>query len=410
MATAAALVSIQCGPPSIRSDQQLAQLLQQANSRDPGTWLRGVGYHPCIAGEIDRHWLDRHIPHRPARIQHRGGRLWVANSMALDALGLPSPDQPAGVEMVDGAATGRLYECDTWVREKLDTGFPDLSPVSHQLASHGITGVTDTTPANGPAQWQFFHRSQQRGTLLQRLRVMGGHSLSRCRETAALTRGEFKIHLLESQLPELDALEGDIAHAHSAHRSIAVHCVTTTELVYALAALRAAGVRPGDRIEHASVTPPDSLADLREMGLRVVTQPHFLSERGDQYLTDVDREEQPWLYRGKGFLDAGIPLAGGSDAPFGNLNPWRAMAAAVSRTTASGAIMNGKECLTPEQALDLYLSDPAAPGVTPRSLAQGHPADLCLLERPWKALKTDLASARVRMTWRDGELIYADTN
>jgi hypothetical protein len=44
---------------------------------------------------------------------------------------------------------------------------------------------------------------------------------------------------------------------------------------------------------------------------------------------------------------------------------------------------------------------------TLRTISPGEPADLCLLNLPWKDLCTDLASAHVRMTIRDGEMIYS---
>ena len=67
------------------------------------------------------------------------------------------------------------------------------------------------------------------------------------------------IVLVDHDLPEPDALIGRITVAHDLHRPVAVHCVTRAELVLALAALDAAGTLPGDRIEHACVTPPDAV-------------------------------------------------------------------------------------------------------------------------------------------------------
>jgi predicted amidohydrolase YtcJ len=269
-----------------------------------------------------------------------------------------------------------------------------------------VTGVTDTTPSNGEVEWARFRHAQENGTLHQRVRVMGASALLDCSETGYLRRGEYKIHLLESRLPDLRDLCHNIATAHGQQRAVAIHCVTLAELVFALAALESAGTRPGDRIEHASVTSPDQLQALRKMGLRVVTQPHFIAERGDQYLAEVDADERPWLYRCAAFLTAGIPLAGGSDAPFGGADPWRAMRAAVERRTPTGRSMNAGEALSPEQALSLFLSRPEAPGVAQARLAAGAPADLCLLDSPWRQVREDLDSGHVRMTWRAGELIH----
>lgn len=407
MATAAALDSEPCGPPQVRSAGELASKLRALDALEPGTWVRGVGYHTCVAGEIDRDWLDRHISHRPVRIQHRGGRLWVLNSAALDALTAAGGTFPAGMEHVDGRPTGRLYEGDTWLRQQLPRRMPDVAAASRQLASYGIGGITDTTPGNGPEAWARFQQWQEEKTLLQRVRMMGTTGLDGCRDSAWLQRGELKIHLLESQLPDWAEMLVLLRAAHAAGRGAAIHCVTLAELVFALAAIEEAGVFRGDRIEHASVCPPAQLRQIQALGLRVITQPHFLAERGEQYLEEVAAVDQPWLYRARAFLEAGIPLAGGSDAPFGSADPWQLMHAAVDRTTSAGATMSPAEQLSPEQALALYLSPPESPGVGLRSVIEGVPADLCLLDCPWETARKDLDSRRVRATWIAGELVYS---
>ena len=406
MAFAASLDSLQCGPPDVRTEADLVSALRANNRVGDPDWVRAIGYHPSVAGDIDRDWLDRHIPDRPIRIQHRGGRMWVLNSRALQVLQVSSSNVPQGLEHVGGRPTGRLFEGDVWLRSRLQSQLPVLTTASNRLARYGITGLTDTTPSNGTDEWGYFRQSQMEGGLLQRVRVMGGEAIQACQESDTLTCGEFKIHLLESSLPDLDTLCQAMASAHAVNRSVAIHCVTLAELVFALHALEATGVRPGDRIEHASVCPPEQLRAIHELGLRVVTQPHFIAERGDQYLTDVDVREQPWLYRAASFVGMGIPLAAGSDAPFGDADPWRAMRAAVARRTAAGAVMGREEALTPEQALRLFLSPPHLPGVAERSLAAGAAADLCLLHAPWDTVRHDLRREQVRATWQSGKLIY----
>ncbi len=403
---AAALDSLHCGPPAIASEAELAGALQAADKLS-SDWLRGIAYHPSVAGDIDRHWLDRHSARRPVRIQHRGGRLWVLNSAALEALGvLEGGSAPAGLECIAGQPSGRLYEEDVWLRQRLGSRFPELGRASRLLASYGVTGITDTTPHNGAAEWSQFAASLASGSLLQRVRMMGASELENREDSALLQRGELKIHLLESQLPDFEQLCAKITSAHELGRAVAVHCVTLTELLFTLGALEVSGSITGDRIEHASVTPDEQLAQMRRMGLRVVTQPHFISERGDQYLREVEAQDQPWLYRCRAFLDAGVPLAAGSDAAFGSADPWAAMRAAVERRTPAGVLMGGHERLTPEQALALYLSPAEAPGLGSRLLEVGATADLCLLRLPWARAREQLDSALVRAVWRDGELIH----
>ena len=129
---------------------------------------------------------------------------------------------------------------------------------------------------------------------------------------------------------------------------VAVHCVTAAQLVVTLAALRAAGRHPGDRIEHAAVVPQDCLAELADLDPVVVTQPNFVAERGDQYLVDVAAQPSPILWRLASLRRADVPVALSTDLPFGGADPWAAMRAAVHRTTER-AVLNADECISAQR-------------------------------------------------------------
>jgi predicted amidohydrolase YtcJ len=404
-ALAAAESSLRCGPPEVTNADALAAALTAAAGSD--AWIRGIGYHESVAGELDRERLDALVPDRPLRIQHRSGALWIVNSAAARRLDLDGAADAPGVERnASGRASGRLYRLDAWLRDRIGGAAPpSLHAVSRRLAAFGVTGLTDATHTNTAAEIAAFAAAAERGELLQRLVVMGGPELpaSGC---PAVERGARKLMLDERDLPDFDEVRGSVEDAHRADRAVAVHCVTRAELVLAAAAFAEAGSRAGDRIEHAAVAPPDAVALLAELSLTVVTQPNFVYERGDAYRVDVDPAERPWLYRGRGLLAASVPLGGGSDAPFGDPDPWAAMRAAVDRRTRAGAVLGPDEGLTPERALALFTSPASAPGDPPRTLAAGAPADLCLLDRPWSAARSLLSSALVAATIRDGCMLW----
>ncbi|WP_036517974.1 amidohydrolase family protein [Nevskia soli] len=409
---AASRSSLRCGPPQVHTAAQLAALLG-AQGEGCG-WVRGIGYHESVAGEIDRDWIDCHLSNRPVRIQHRGGRLWVLNSLALQVLGVDEAGADP-LERIGGRLSGRLYDNDRWLRQRLGRERPNLAGVSLHLASRGVTGLTDASPNNGPEEVRWLRQAQQRGELLQELLVMGDASLDdfgmepAASDTVAssLRIGPRKFHLHEAHLPDYEQVCAGIRQARQAARNVAFHCVTRAELVYTLGALREAGVSAGDRIEHASVTPPELLEEIRELGLTVVSQPGFVAERGDSYLEAVEADDQPWLYRLRAFVDAGVPLAGSSDAPFAEAEPWQAMQAAVTRRSAAGRSVGAAEALSPEQALALFTSPLDTPGQAPGRVEVGAVADLCLLDAGWKSVRLDLAAARPRLTLRGGQVIWA---
>jgi predicted amidohydrolase YtcJ len=400
-ATAAALGSVACGPPEVADAEALA-----ARLGEPGEgWLRGVGYHESVAGMIDREALDCFQAARPVRVQHRSGRLWVFNTPGLEALLSTGLAPPPGLERDQGRWTGRLFDEDAWLRQALGSAPPAFEAVGAQLARHGVTGLTEMSPANDDAAAAHFARERRRGALTQRVLMAGTAGLGAGGLDPAIALGPVKIHLHEARLPSFDELVAAIRQARDADRPVAVHCVTEVELVFTLAALREAGARPGDRIEHASVTPDSALDEIAELGLAVVAQPNFVRERGDAYRAMIAEAEWPQLYRLRSFRDRGVALAGGSDAPFGGADPWAAMAAAVSRRTRAGAPLGAAEALGPEQALELFLADPCDLGRV-RRIAVGAPADLCLLARPWRAAREDLTADLVRMTLVGGRVVH----
>ena len=189
-----------------------------------------------------------------------------------------------------------------------------------------------------------------------------------------------------------------------------MHCVTRAELLFALTALTDAGHLAGDRLEHASVIPNDALRLLYAAGVHIVTQPNFIAERGDTYLNDHPADEQPMLYRVASLMRNRIPVGGGSDAPYGQPDPWAAMHAAVHRRSATGRLLGHTEAVTSEQALALFTTAANAPGGAPRRIAVGECADLCLLDRPWRDARSRLCAQDVRATivagrvcWQSGQ-------
>ena len=401
LAEAAAARSVACGPPQVRNEAQLRAALRGA----PGDgWVRGVGYHESVAGALDRARLDAWVPNRPVRIQHRTGALWMLSSRALAALG--SLAGVPGVERdANGAPTGRLFRADRLLRERIPPESQDLAELGARLASLGVTGVSDATAHNGSEELALLTEAADRGDLPQCIWMLGSESLPSS-AGARTSRGPLKVLLDDSELPELGALAARLKAAHAAGRACAIHCVTRAQLFLALAALEDAGAREGDRIEHASLAPPETLPRLAALRATVVTQPAFVHARGDDYLRDVDPSDQPWLYRLRAFDEAGVPLAAGTDAPYGPLDPWLAMCAAVERRTQSGTVLGAGEAITPERALALFTTPLESPGDRPRMIAPGIPADLCLLHVPWQEARTQLSRALVAATWIGGRFAW----
>jgi predicted amidohydrolase YtcJ len=379
------------------------RLAGAARGRPAGGWIRATGYHDGGEPLLCAADLDRAAPSHPVRVQHRSGALWVLNTQALTLALRGEPPADCVERDAQGKPTGRVWRGDAWLADRLGRTAPDLAPVGRALAACGVTGVTDASATTDAAAAGLLAQAAGSGALPQRLMLMSAGELA---PPPCVALGPVKILLDDDRLPALDEVADRIAHARAWRRAVAVHCVTAAELALALAAFETAGARPGDRIEHGSVVPHDAIASLRSLGLTVVSQPGFVRTRGDRYLADVDPAEHADLYRLKSLQAAGVPLAASSDAPYGEPDPWDAIAAAADRRTRAGRVLGPAEALTHRQALDLWLGDFADPGGPPRRIAVGAPADLCLLDRPLAAALAEPSAQHVAATLVAGRVVH----
>lgn len=361
---AAAALSVHAGPPQVCCRDDLAGALASAEVGSDG-WIRAIGYHDSVAGPLDRGLLDALSPPVPVRVQHRSGALWTVNSAGLARL------------VLTDHADGRLWRSDPEWTSLLPPRLFSLRPLSEQLAGWGVTGVTDATPGHSRDDIDSLSAACLSGEFRQRLHCMAAPEIG---AMPNITIGPAKVILADDRL-DLEALEAWITRCHGRGRAVAVHCVTNAQLVVTIAALRSAGVDPLDRIEHAAIVQDDCMADLAELGVTVVTQPNFVTERGDAYLVDVPADEQHQLWRVASLLRAKVQVALSTDMPFGGGDPWAAMRAAVHRCTANGTVLNQSECVSAREALAMFLGRPDQPA-QPRTIESGQPGDLCVLSAP----------------------------
>lgn len=384
---AAVRTSVRVGPPTVRTKADLARTLAATPVDDDG-WIRAVGYHDSVAGPLDRTLLDEVSPDHPVRVQHRSGAAWTFNSRGIARVGLPRHHD------------GRVLRGDTVAPIELPRRPFSLRPLSEALARWGVTGVTDATPDYSHVDVENLSAAYRSGELLQRLHCM---ALPAVNEVRGSTLGPVKRILDDAHL-DLDELSRWITECHHAHRPVAIHCVTAAQLIVTIAALRSAGVHPLDRIEHASVVPMDCIADLAELGATVVTQPNFVTERGNEYLVDVPPDEHGDLWRVQSLRRAGVPVAFSTDVPFGSGDPWAAMRAAVTRSPQPGVVLGAAERVTPIEALTMFLGRPDQPSV-PRTIATGEPGDLCIVAAPPATVLATLESNLVVATIVDGKKV-----
>ena len=380
-------------------------LSHAADSAGDG-WVRASGYDEHRHGQIDCRRLDALVGATKVRVQHRSGLAWVLSSAGLEAV--LGDDIPSRVELdASGKPTGRLLRLDAWLAERVGVSAPSLQKIGAQLSSFGITGVTDATYNLGAGRAELLRQAVQSGALPQSLTLLGVTDDERSSVEGWASVGPAKILVDEVVGLDVDLLAKQIEGHHSVGRAVAIHAVSRAETVTVVTALALAGMMHGDRIEHGSVLPVD-LDPLLEAGeVTVIVQPALVHERGDHYLEVVDGEDLPFLHRAATLLDAGVRVAAGSDAPVTSADPWRAIAAASTRTTRTGQRLGVAERVEAATALGWYLTDPLDPSGPLRRVKVGARADLCLLDAPLAEVLADPNASHVRNTWVRGRLVHS---
>lgn len=168
-----------------------------------------------------------------------------------------------------------------------------------------------------------------------------------------------------------------VGWAYGTEDPLAVHAVGDGAIDAYVTAVEKAG-RPEvwrqkrPRIEHGDLMPPDLIARVKAMGMVVVENPlHFsLSEF---FQARLGTERAAAIQPMRSLVDAGVPLAIGSDGP---LNPF------VNILLATTHPANPKEALTREQAVAAYTAGSAFAEFKENEkgrLAVGQLADLAVL-------------------------------
>lgn len=167
---------------------------------------------------------------------------------------------------------------------------------------------------------------------------------------------------------------------------------------------------PGEhrhRVEHASVLDEATIERFATLGITAVVQPINLRSESHWLRRRVGDERLDRTYPFRRLLDAGVPLAGSSDAPIEATDVVAAMAAAVDRTELAPA-----QAITGAEALALFTTGGSRARRTEDRLgrlAPGLRADLVVLDRdPSTAASRDLAGTRVLATVIGGHLLHRD--
>ena len=166
------------------------------------------------------------------------------------------------------------------------------------------------------------------------------------------------------------------------------------------------------RIEHAVLTTPQATKRMRDLGIIVSTNPIFIRSSGDAYFTLFgEKRTQERTIVTREWLDAGIPVTIGSDAP---TTPWYSpqatLAAAVTRLTLTNRVLGANHKMTIKEALRAHTITAAYAAFEEKikgSLEPGKLADLIVwTQDPYPMTPEQLFNSTVDLTMVGGKVVY----
>ena len=164
------------------------------------------------------------------------------------------------------------------------------------------------------------------------------------------------------------------------------------------------------RVHHAYLPTPMALALMARHRVAAVVSNPFLASLGESFVASLGEERAARMMPMRTYLDAGVTLAGSSDSPVADYDPWVGIQAAATRRTALRRTLGEAERISPLDALHSYTTGAAAALGVERdrgSLEPGKLADLVVLDRdPFAVPPDELARVRPLATMLGGRWVF----
>ena len=466
----------------------MAQRVKAAVARmSPGAWLTGGDWgayednpanstgapaaRPSTRFSPDRSIIDSVSPGTPILLNRWDRSAWLANGVALERARLTCSQPVAGLECINGRATGRVADAAlARVRAAIapktfDQRLREARAAQQHLSELGVTTIHDVTP---PFQLPVYTELKRRGELnvrvfarptldkWSRLTYAGispgfgddwiriralkgfvdgiqGNSTARFYEPQLHSgkRGEWRDSTNTaatdgpgSGMEPPGNMERLLFGLDSAGWWANVHAIGDQAIDSVLTIMEKVMTTNGPkerrwRIIHSQVIRNAAVAQkYKRLGIIAEVQPyHAIDDM--RWMEERIGDRAKWAYAFKTFKDAGVPLLFGSDWPGTNASwytasPMTILYAAVTRQTLDGKPEGGWH---PEQRLDLETSLRAytvnnawAEGeeANKGSLTVGKLADLVIIDRDlFKIPPAQIKDAKVLFTMVGGRVTHA---
>ncbi len=453
-----------------RSEEEFTRrIADKAKTLAPGRWLQGGDWDEQAwtpARLPTRQMIDAVTENHPVFLSRYDGHAVLVNSLALELAGVTrdTPDPVGGVIVRDGAGepTGIFKDVaqsliarvipppsEAEMMEALHAALAEAARVG-LTSVHSITVDTNSWNGSFTREIQLLRRAELEGLLTCRMyeiipithweklrdagltRDMGDDfiKLGSVKAFADGSLGSATAWMFEPfsddpanrgiPLPLMNPpsrMETLASGADAAQLQICTHAIGDRAIAEILDLYaRLGGSNPAAhrfRIEHAQHMRPQDFARFGGMGIVASMQPYHAIDDGRWAEKRLGHERARWSYAWRSMLDAGAPLAFGSDWPVAPLSPILGIYAAVTRATLDGKHPEGwfpEQRLTVEEALRAYTMGSAYAAFEENdkgSITPGKLGDVVVLSDDLFTIPpARIKDAHVVMTIVGGKIVY----
>lgn len=433
--------------------EMLSRVSAAAERALPGQWLLGGGWdHTLWSNQTlpTRQDLDTVSRGQPAFLVRVDGHIAVANSAALALSGVtnltPSPPGSQLDHDAGGDLTGIVREApaQNLIRQHIPPPTPELRRRAILLAltdaaANGVTSVQDNSDWEDFLVYQQLERENRLTVRITEwlrfddpVKLLLAHRAAQPDDDRWLHTGMLKgfmdgslgsrtAALLlpyaddpgNSGLPRYDQAQLDAMTKERAAAGfqIGFHAIGDRAVEMALNAFACTSPAMRDRIEHSQVVESGDIPRYKALGVIASMQPSHLLTDMNWAAARLGPQRARLAYAWKAFLDAGVPLAFGTDYPVEPITPFRGIYAAVTRSNEAGtSSFFPDDRLTLGQGLYAYTQGSAyaefSEGFKGR-LVPGYVADFIVLDRDLTRISApEILKTRVLQTVVDGRTVY----
>ena len=428
--------------------QEVKEALSTSIATVPkGTWILGTfGSAVLNDPQAKRTVLDGLAPDHPVMLVDWTGHASLLNSTALRKLGVredePNPEGGMFVRQADGKLTGMAFEFANFrlarrfselaseqeaeqqlheiFNQATRWGITTVQNMSQPISAHRCVALFEKAPPPIRIRVMWFGLTDQFGRSTKEGRGLPAHSIPLVTlsgtkwvldgtpiERSAAMRKPYVDRPSTSGVLNFSEkeMEDMLRESLQSNDQLMVHVVGDRTVETFLNAMDATGGekmwgKKRVRLEHGDGLMPDLVPRAKRLGIIVVRNPtHFTL--GDLFVKRFGEKRSQMLLPVRSLLDAGIPVALGSD---GALNPFLNIMLAFSHPE------NPNEAITREQAVVAYTLTSAYAEFAEQdkgSLEPGKLADIAVLSQDiFKVPADDLHKTESVLTMVSGKIVY----